>query len=97
VKTSDRLTPNEFQPRAYADGTRLQELAQSIKSNGVIQPIIVRRVGDRNPPSRAYKGEPRRDSQSLRLTDVAATRTRTCPAAGDGVGTSSTRSTSGGP
>jgi ParB family transcriptional regulator, chromosome partitioning protein len=43
----DRLIPNDFQPRAYADGSRLQELAQSIKSNGVIQPIIVRRAGDR--------------------------------------------------
>ena len=27
----DRLTPNEFQPRAYVDDARLQELAQSIK------------------------------------------------------------------
>jgi ParB family transcriptional regulator, chromosome partitioning protein len=43
----DRLIPNDFQPRAYADGSRLQELAQSIKSNGIIQPIIVRRAGDR--------------------------------------------------
>jgi ParB family transcriptional regulator, chromosome partitioning protein len=43
----DRLTPNEFQPRAFADDARLQELAQSIKSNGVIQPIVVRRIGDR--------------------------------------------------
>jgi ParB family chromosome partitioning protein len=43
----DRLSPNEFQPRAAVDGERLQELAQSIKANGVIQPIIVRKVGDR--------------------------------------------------
>src|SRR5216683_558562 len=43
----DRLTPNEFQPRAQVDDARLQELAQSIKANGVIQPIVVRRVGDR--------------------------------------------------
>jgi ParB family chromosome partitioning protein len=43
----DRLTPNEFQPRAYVDDARLQELAQSIKTNGVIQPIVVRRMGDR--------------------------------------------------
>src|SRR5712671_4403315 len=43
----DRLTPNEFQPRAYVDDARLQELAQSIKANGVIQPIIVRKMGDR--------------------------------------------------
>jgi ParB family chromosome partitioning protein len=43
----DRLTPNEFQPRVMVDDTRLDELAQSIKSNGVIQPIVVRQYGDR--------------------------------------------------
>jgi len=43
----DRLSPNEFQPRGHIDDARLDELAQSIKSNGVIQPIIVRRVGER--------------------------------------------------
>jgi ParB family chromosome partitioning protein len=43
----DRLVPNQFQPRAHVDQTRLKELADSIKANGVIQPIVVRRVGDR--------------------------------------------------
>jgi ParB family chromosome partitioning protein len=43
----DRLAPNDFQPRVHVDDARLQELAQSIKSNGVIQPIVVRKVGDR--------------------------------------------------
>src|SRR5881628_1750778 len=43
----DRLAPNDFQPRLDVNDARLQELAQSIKSNGVIQPIIVRRMGDR--------------------------------------------------
>src|SRR4051794_22892653 len=43
----DRLEPNEFQPRLHVDDTRLQELAQSIKANGVIQPIVVRRIGAR--------------------------------------------------
>jgi len=43
----DRLAPNQFQPRARVDDGRLDELAQSIKANGVIQPIIVRQVGDR--------------------------------------------------
>lgn len=43
----DRLTPNDFQPRVMIDDARLHELAQSIRSNGVIQPIVVRRVGDR--------------------------------------------------
>ena len=43
----DRLEPNDFQPRSYVDDTRLQELAQSIRANGIIQPIVVRKVGDR--------------------------------------------------
>src|SRR4051794_4760837 len=43
----DWLEPNAFQPRLHVDDTRLQELAQSIKANGVIQPIVVRRIGDR--------------------------------------------------
>ncbi len=42
----DKLTPNDFQPRVMVDDARLQELAKSIRSNGVIQPIIVRRRGD---------------------------------------------------
>src|SRR5207244_10879277 len=43
----DRLEPNALQPRLRVDEARLQELAQSIRSNGVIQPIVVRTVGDR--------------------------------------------------
>src|SRR5215210_2741568 len=43
----DQLDPNDFQPRVHVDDARLQELAQSIKANGIIQPIVVRRVGDR--------------------------------------------------
>src|SRR5207247_7968508 len=42
----DRLSPNMFQPRSQADEARLDELARSIKSSGVIQPIIVRRAGE---------------------------------------------------
>jgi len=43
----DRIVPNDLQPRASVDDARLQDLAESIKSNGVIQPIVVRSVGDR--------------------------------------------------
>src|SRR4029450_6115981 len=43
----EHLTPNSFQPRSNVDDVRLDELMQSIKSNGVIQPIVVRKVGDR--------------------------------------------------
>jgi ParB family chromosome partitioning protein len=43
----DSLTPNDFQPRVMIDDERLQELARSIRSNGIIQPIVARRLGDR--------------------------------------------------
>jgi ParB family transcriptional regulator, chromosome partitioning protein len=43
----DRLEPNDYQPRSYVDDARLHDLAQSIRGNGIIQPIVVRRVGDR--------------------------------------------------
>jgi len=43
----DLLTPNPLQPRTHIEEHPLDELAQSIRSHGVIQPIVVRRVGDR--------------------------------------------------
>jgi ParB family chromosome partitioning protein len=43
----DQLAPNDFQPRMTLDDERLDELAQSIRSAGVIQPIVVRRSGER--------------------------------------------------
>lgn len=42
----DRLAPNEDQPRLQMDDRRLDDLAQSIKANGIIQPILVRKAGD---------------------------------------------------
>jgi ParB family chromosome partitioning protein len=41
----DLLRPNPAQPRTTIDDTRIEELARSIKANGVIQPIVVRRAG----------------------------------------------------
>jgi len=38
----DLLVPNRYQPRQDAVDARLDELAQSIRSNGLIQPIVVR-------------------------------------------------------
>ena len=40
----DLLAPNEDQPRLQMDDGRLEELAQSIRANGIIQPILVRRT-----------------------------------------------------
>jgi ParB family chromosome partitioning protein len=41
----DLLRPNKFQPRTTMDDSRLDELAASIRSNGIIKPIVVRRDG----------------------------------------------------
>jgi ParB family chromosome partitioning protein len=40
----DLIEPNNFQPRTRFDEERLEQLAQSIKSNGIIQPLLVRRI-----------------------------------------------------
>src|ERR1043166_4353981 len=42
----DLLAPNDKQPRVQMDDAKLDELAQSIKQNGVIQPILVQKIGD---------------------------------------------------
>lgn len=41
------IDPNPLQPRTVFQEARLQELADSIRANGIIQPIIVRRKADR--------------------------------------------------
>lgn len=43
---SDRIKPNPFQPREDFDSQSIEDLAQSIKEKGVIQPLLVRRKGD---------------------------------------------------
>lgn len=43
----DRIEVNPNQPRKFFDSDALQELSASIKASGVIQPIVVRRLGDR--------------------------------------------------
>jgi ParB family transcriptional regulator, chromosome partitioning protein len=40
----DLLLPNRFQPRRTMDEPRLAALSASIKANGIIQPIVVRKV-----------------------------------------------------
>src|SRR5919107_86023 len=42
----DLIEPNNFQPRTTFDEERLEQLAQSIKANGIIQPLLVRRTGN---------------------------------------------------
>ena len=41
----DAIDPNPLQPRRVFQSERLAELAQSIRSNGIIQPLVVRQLG----------------------------------------------------
>jgi ParB family chromosome partitioning protein len=64
----DLLAPNDLQPRVQMDETKLRELADSIKANGIIQPILVRRTGN---TYRIIAGERRwRAAQSAGLHKV---------------------------
>src|SRR5262245_2892870 len=43
----DLLEPNRYQPRQTFSEGKLEDLAQSIKAHGIVQPIVARRHGDR--------------------------------------------------
>ena len=43
----EEIQPNPFQPRKTFNNETLQELVQSIREKGILQPLIVRRKGDR--------------------------------------------------
>jgi ParB family chromosome partitioning protein len=62
------LDPNPFQPRLHIEPRRLQELAESIRENGIVQPILVRPRGARY---QIVAGERRwRAAQALGLATV---------------------------
>ncbi|QIK56565.1 nucleoid occlusion protein [Erysipelothrix sp. HDW6A] len=42
----EKIKPNRYQPRTVFDEESLFELSQSIRENGLIQPIVVREMGD---------------------------------------------------
>src|SRR6478735_4873562 len=42
----DQLRPGKYQPRSYMDDAALQTLAASIKTQGIMQPILVRHIDD---------------------------------------------------
>jgi ParB family chromosome partitioning protein len=66
----DLLQRGKYQPRTEFDPTLLQELADSISAQGLIQPIVVRPIGDNNYEILA--GERRwRAAQIAGLQDVA--------------------------
>ncbi|MBX5465990.1 MAG: ParB/RepB/Spo0J family partition protein [Firmicutes bacterium] len=42
----DRIAPNPFQPRRRFDAGRMEELVESVRRHGILQPVVVRRTGD---------------------------------------------------
>ncbi|MGF1546958.1 MAG: ParB/RepB/Spo0J family partition protein [Thiotrichales bacterium] len=42
----EKIHRGQYQPRTYIDPTALEELAESIRAQGVVQPIVVRPIGD---------------------------------------------------
>ncbi|HIY72340.1 MAG TPA: ParB/RepB/Spo0J family partition protein [Candidatus Luteimonas excrementigallinarum] len=70
----DALTPGKYQPRRTMSEDKLDELAESIKAQGVIQPIVVREI--RSGSGRTWEiiaGERRwRASRRAGLTEVPA-------------------------
>lgn len=42
-----RIDPNPFQPRQHMEQAKIQELARSLAQDGLMQPLVVRRVGSR--------------------------------------------------
>jgi len=64
----ERLDPNPFQPRKVFDDEELAALADSIKTHGVLQPLVVRQTGDRY---QLIAGERRlRAAQAAGFTEV---------------------------
>jgi len=70
----DLLEPNHYQPRGQMDDEKLEDLARSIRANGVIQPIIVRKLANTGTSRDRYQiiaGERRwRAAQRAQLTKV---------------------------
>lgn len=66
-----QIQPNRYQPRTIFDSAKLAELAQTIASHGVIQPIVVRQVEQET--FEIIAGERRyRAMQSLNWTEAPA-------------------------
>lgn len=42
----DQVWPNRYQPRSLFSDAELAELTESVKQNGVLQPVLLRRKGD---------------------------------------------------
>jgi ParB family chromosome partitioning protein len=66
----EQLRPGQYQPRRRFDPEEMQPLIDSVKEKGVLQPLLVRRIGDGNDYE-IIAGERRwRAAQAARLHEV---------------------------
>lgn len=69
----DELQPGRFQPRKIFDNDSLEELAESIKAHGVLQPILVRAISGSETPFEIIAGERRwRAAQKAQIHEIPA-------------------------
>ena len=67
----EKLVPNRYQPRQYFDEDELEALTQSVRENGILMPILVRRDGDSIDSFEIVAGERRwRAAQAAQLYEV---------------------------
>ncbi|HZT43049.1 MAG TPA: ParB/RepB/Spo0J family partition protein [Chthonomonadaceae bacterium] len=67
----DQVVPNPYQPRTQFDAEKMEELIASVREQGILQPVLLRRIG----PSRyqLVAGERRyRAAQAVGLTAIPA-------------------------
>ncbi len=65
------IRPGSFQPRAFFDEDRLDELATSIKEHGILQPLLVRPIKEEDDQFEIIAGERRwRAAQKAQLHEV---------------------------
>lgn len=55
----DQIVPNRFQPRTLFDEEKIDELARTIHTHGIIQPIVVRKYESENSKYEIIAGERR--------------------------------------
>lgn len=69
----ERIEPNRYQPRSMFDEDKIKELAQTIRTHGMIQPIVVRKIGDEGEKYELIAGERRwRAVQILEWENIPA-------------------------
>lgn len=69
----DNIIPNRYQPRTVFDDEKIEELARTIHTHGVIQPIVIRPMSDDPNKYEIIAGERRyRAMKLLQWTDVPA-------------------------